>query len=60
METTDSRITASVGWYPPDANNNKKIKKVQSIGDNQEDHYPKKTIDLDFGAPPDFDFDENI
>ena len=59
-ETMDSRITASVERYPPDANNNKKIKKLQSIGNSLEDDYPKKITDLNFGAPPDFDFDDDL
>ena len=34
--------------------------KLQSIGNSLEDDYPKKITDLDFGVPPDFDFDNDL
>ena len=37
-----------------------KEKKSGSIGNSLEDDYPKKITDLDFGAPPDFDFDDDL
>ena len=57
---------ALVGSYIHDDANTRKNnspshpKKLQSIGNSLEDDYPKKITDLDFGAPPDFDFDDDL